>query len=301
MGRVASVCARLRLWLDPKSWLGSAVIAIMASILAARKLAQFDSSARVPATINAIADAVRWAERIMEEVDRRCRGDRMPKNKRRASLELVSAQDGFTRLGARPVRWCLWHARLAFSDFPRVLNYLPFGFRTAGYLAYGSGQTGHSHRPKILVKKYGPCSWGGTMIALEYAWEYEYVFALLERDDARLPDRISSAELAITSRLDVFKKDHGGTPEELSAIVTAVAGLEKLRLRATRRRTIQSWVIDPKESQTQKCRSLTAAPATRGDFFRLRPSGKLLSKTGGYTNHPGKAAPVGSCEIAIFQ
>jgi len=55
------------------------VIAIMASILAARKLAQFDSSARVPATINAIADAVRWAERIMEEVDRRCRGDRFPK------------------------------------------------------------------------------------------------------------------------------------------------------------------------------------------------------------------------------
>ena len=44
----------------------SAVIAIMASILAARKLAQFDSSGRVPATINAIADAVRWAERIME-------------------------------------------------------------------------------------------------------------------------------------------------------------------------------------------------------------------------------------------
>jgi len=49
------------------------VIAIMASILAARKLSQFDSSARVPATINAIADAVRWAEQIMAEIDRRCR------------------------------------------------------------------------------------------------------------------------------------------------------------------------------------------------------------------------------------
>ena len=49
------------------------VIGIMASILAARKLAQFDSGARVPATINAIAD-VRWSERIMEEVDRRFRG-----------------------------------------------------------------------------------------------------------------------------------------------------------------------------------------------------------------------------------
>jgi hypothetical protein len=44
---------------------------IAASILAARKLAQYDSGARVPATVSAIADAVRWAERIMEEIDRR--------------------------------------------------------------------------------------------------------------------------------------------------------------------------------------------------------------------------------------
>jgi hypothetical protein len=55
------------------------VIGIMASILAARKLAHFDSGARVPATINAIADDVRWSERIMEEVDRRFRADRFPK------------------------------------------------------------------------------------------------------------------------------------------------------------------------------------------------------------------------------
>ena len=44
---------------------------IAASILAARKLAQYDSGARVPATVSAIADAVRWAERIMDEIDRR--------------------------------------------------------------------------------------------------------------------------------------------------------------------------------------------------------------------------------------
>ena len=44
---------------------------IAASILAARKLAQYDSGARVPATVAAIADGVRWAERIMEEIDRR--------------------------------------------------------------------------------------------------------------------------------------------------------------------------------------------------------------------------------------
>lgn len=46
------------------------VLLIAASILAARKLAQYDSEARVPATINAIADAVRWAEQIMREIDR---------------------------------------------------------------------------------------------------------------------------------------------------------------------------------------------------------------------------------------
>ncbi|MGA7630385.1 MAG: hypothetical protein WCB11_06440 [Terriglobales bacterium] len=32
-------------------------------ILAARRLAQFDSGARVPATVSAIADAIQWAER----------------------------------------------------------------------------------------------------------------------------------------------------------------------------------------------------------------------------------------------
>ncbi len=47
------------------------MLLIAASILAARKLAQYDSGARVPATVSAIADAVRWAERIMEEIDQR--------------------------------------------------------------------------------------------------------------------------------------------------------------------------------------------------------------------------------------
>jgi hypothetical protein len=47
------------------------VLLIAASILGARKLAQYDSGARVPATVSAIADSIRWAERIMEEIDRR--------------------------------------------------------------------------------------------------------------------------------------------------------------------------------------------------------------------------------------
>jgi len=47
------------------------VLLIAASILAARKLAQYGSEAQVPATICAIADSIRWAERIMQEIDRR--------------------------------------------------------------------------------------------------------------------------------------------------------------------------------------------------------------------------------------
>lgn len=47
------------------------MIGIMASILAARKLAQWDGGKRVPATVGAISDAVRWAEEIMKEIDRR--------------------------------------------------------------------------------------------------------------------------------------------------------------------------------------------------------------------------------------
>jgi hypothetical protein len=38
---------------------------------AKRKLAQYDGGARVPATIMAIEDAVRWAEQIMQAIDER--------------------------------------------------------------------------------------------------------------------------------------------------------------------------------------------------------------------------------------
>jgi hypothetical protein len=44
---------------------------IAAFILAARKLAQYDGGRKVPATVSAISDALRWAEKIMREIDRR--------------------------------------------------------------------------------------------------------------------------------------------------------------------------------------------------------------------------------------
>jgi hypothetical protein len=47
------------------------VIGVMAATLAARKLAQWDGGKRVPATVTAISDAIRWAEEIMKEIDER--------------------------------------------------------------------------------------------------------------------------------------------------------------------------------------------------------------------------------------
>ena len=47
------------------------VIAIMAAILGARRLAEFDPLARVPATITAVHNAVGWADRILGEIDKR--------------------------------------------------------------------------------------------------------------------------------------------------------------------------------------------------------------------------------------
>lgn len=47
------------------------MLLIAASILAARKLSQYDGGKRVPATMTAISDAVRWAEEIMREIDQR--------------------------------------------------------------------------------------------------------------------------------------------------------------------------------------------------------------------------------------
>ena len=54
------------------------VLLIAASILAARKLAQFDGGKKVPATVGAIADAVRWAEEIMKAIDERWPAGRCP-------------------------------------------------------------------------------------------------------------------------------------------------------------------------------------------------------------------------------
>jgi hypothetical protein len=53
------------------------VLLIAASILAARKLAQYDSGARVPATVSAIADAIRLGRGDFEGTGQALAGERM--------------------------------------------------------------------------------------------------------------------------------------------------------------------------------------------------------------------------------
>jgi hypothetical protein len=47
------------------------VMLIAAAILAERKLSMFDGGKRVPATVAAVSDAVRWAEELMKAIDER--------------------------------------------------------------------------------------------------------------------------------------------------------------------------------------------------------------------------------------
>jgi hypothetical protein len=51
--------------------LATCFLLLAVAILAARKLAQYEGGTRAPATVSAIADSIRWAEQIMEEIDRR--------------------------------------------------------------------------------------------------------------------------------------------------------------------------------------------------------------------------------------
>ena len=47
------------------------MLLIAAALLAARKLASYDPGKRVPATMCAVANAVRWAEEILDEINHR--------------------------------------------------------------------------------------------------------------------------------------------------------------------------------------------------------------------------------------
>ena len=94
----------------------------------------------------------------------------------------------------------------------------------------GSEPTRYPPRTKICAKGTKGGALGCTMISLKYDWEHEYIAAVLETDNAVLPERISTAELAIAKRVDALNMNHGGTPEEQQSLAAALAGLNKLRV-----------------------------------------------------------------------
>jgi len=60
-----------------------------------------------------------------------------------------------------------------------------------------------------------------------------YLAAVLEHDNAKLPERIGEADRAIAERYRVLNMDHGGSPEErgeLDAAVHALLVLQQERL-----------------------------------------------------------------------
>jgi hypothetical protein len=65
------------------------VIAIMASILAARKLANYDGGKRVPATMSAISDAIQWAEEIMKDGEN-CKSVRYRTHRKRIKRQVLT-------------------------------------------------------------------------------------------------------------------------------------------------------------------------------------------------------------------
>jgi len=68
------------------------------------------------------------------------------------------------------------------------------------------------------------------MISLTYDWERAYIDAILETDDEKLTKRIDAAEAKLLARINELNNDHGGNPEELEALVTAMGGLHKMRI-----------------------------------------------------------------------
>ena len=62
-----------------------------------------------------------------------------------------------------------------------------------------------------------------------YPWEEHYIAAILETDNAKLAERVGTADAPIASRRNELAMDHGGTPEEQHALSDARRGLTVLK------------------------------------------------------------------------
>jgi hypothetical protein len=66
-------------------------------------------------------------------------------------------------------------------------------------------------------------------VEAKYVWTEPFTAAVLETDNARMPERLKTAKAAIDARLRELQSDHGGTPDERQAIGRALAALTVLR------------------------------------------------------------------------
>ena len=60
-----------------------------------------------------------------------------------------------------------------------------------------------------------------------YPWETNYLAAILETDDTKLPERIADANSAFSARLEIMKKE-SSTAEEHQAISNALGSLKRV-------------------------------------------------------------------------
>ena len=64
---------------------------------------------------------------------------------------------------------------------------------------------------------------------MTYQWQKFYNAAVLETDWTKMEDRVGAAEFALRERQAELSRDHGGTPEEMQAIIDALIRLDVLR------------------------------------------------------------------------
>jgi hypothetical protein len=104
-----------------------------------------------------------------------------------------------------------------------------------------------------------------TTMKADYVWNEPYRAAILETDDAKLPNRLKVAKAAIDARLHEWQSDHGGPLDERQAISDALAGLTVLRAELEGR------------SQSAVCR-ICKQPIPRDDC-KLDESGKAVHES----------------------
>ena len=62
-----------------------------------------------------------------------------------------------------------------------------------------------------------------------YSWEEHYIAAILETDNAKLPELVDKAHAAIVRRRQELDSDHSGTPDEQLELNHALHGLTVLK------------------------------------------------------------------------